>query len=211
MAKSTILARSDGEFKTSLARLAFAKNLFEARAAQDGGTERFGATLLFPKSDPLTEMKTIAEKVARSAWGDKLDQMLKNGTLKSPFLDGDGPQAVSKKSGERHNGFAGHTFIRAVAQSKPRVYDRNVNVAGIDVVYSGCWGYAVLNLFAWFHPQSGAGMSFGISMFQMARDGEKLGDGAGSANPDDYFEKIPDEGALPASTQTGAGAGGLFA
>ena len=78
-----------------------------------------------------------------------------------------------------------------------------------EELYSGCFGYAVVNAFTWENKENGKGITFGISMFQKAKDGESLG-GGGGGNPDEFFEKIADEGDAPAETKTGAGAGGLF-
>jgi hypothetical protein len=46
-------------------------------------------------------------------------------------------------------------------------------------------------------------------MAQKVKEGESLG-GGGAGSPDQYFEKIEDEGEAPAETKAGAGAAGLF-
>lgn len=195
--------------KTPIVRLViFQKQLFEPRA-NERGVLKYGCTLLFPKSADMTDFRRDAEKVALEMWGEtKVKNLVAAGGLKSPFLDGDGPQAVNKKSGQRYEGFAGHTFLRVTANDKPKLYDRNVMPAGPDVIYSGCYGYAVINAFTWEDSRSGCGISFGISMFQFAKDGERLA--GGEPDPEQFFERIADEGAAPAATKTGAGAGGLF-
>ena len=75
-------------------------------------------------------------------------------------------------------------------------------------MYSGCYVYAVVNAFTWENKEKGKGISFGLSMAQFVKDGENLG--GGGADPEEFFEVIPDTGDAPASTKSGAGAGGLF-
>jgi hypothetical protein len=149
---------------------------------------------------------------AKEEWGDKVEQMLKDKVIKTPFLDGDGPQGKSKKTGEPHAGFPGTTFIRCVSgeEYRPKLVNRAVlPITNRDELYSGCYVYAVINAFTWDTKENGKGVSFGISMVQMAKDGERLG-GGGGGNPEEHFEKIADEGDAPASTKDGKGAAGLF-
>lgn len=204
------MARSE-DAKAPLARLAFANGLFELQTTQNG-TKQWAATLLWPKSEDISSLHKLAVAAATAEWGDKAVQMIKDKLIHSPFLDGDGPQGKSKKTGEAHAGFPGHTFIRVISgeQYKPVVIDRKkIVVANRDVVYSGCYGYAVVNAFTWENKEKGKGISFGISMFQLAKDGEKLG--GGGVDIDKWAETIEDEGLAPDSTKGGAGASGLFA
>lgn len=207
------MARSE-DLKTPEARFAFTRELFTAKAGSDepGAKKKFGCTLLFPKSADLSALKDAAVKAATEEWGDKAVQWIKDGVIKSPFLDGDGPQGIAKKTGERKEGHVGHTFIRVTSGEtmKPVVVDRLrnpvVDAAGCP---SGCYGFAVVNAFTWDNPKNGKGITFGISMAQVTRPGEALG-GGGGPDPDKFFEKIADEGAAPEATKSGQGAGGLF-
>lgn len=199
------------DVKTPLARLAFANGLFEPQE-DDKGKKKWTATLLFPKSVDLKPLVAVVLEAATKEWGDKAKDMLKNELIKSPFLDGDGKQGMSKKTGERHAGYEGRTFIRVQSgfEYRPKLVDRQVlPITSKDVLYSGCYGYAVVNAFTWENKENGKGISFGISMFQLAKDGERLG-GGGGVDVDKWAEKIEDEGDAPASTKTGEGAGGLF-
>lgn len=203
-------ARSE-DMKTPLVRLAYADGLFKARSLEEGKKPQFGCTLLIPKSTDLNALRQEAQKVAIAEWGEaKAKKLVENGLLKSPFLDGDGPQAISRKSGERHAGHEGHWFLRVSRQESQgpvRAYDEKVLPAGPDVIYSGCYGYAVVNCYAWENDKGGVGISFGISMFQKVKDGDRLG-GGGPANPDKFFDKV-DTGDAPDTK--GAGAESLFA
>lgn len=217
------MARSE-EFKLENMRLSF-PNLVKPQQIEDKGVVKvkYNATLLWPKtagglglfgktaSGEKLDIASVALKVATEQWGEKAGEWIKNGTIKTPFLDGDGPQGVNKKSGERHAGYEGHRFIRTSANEdrKPRLFDKKLNpVTDLDTLYPGCYVNAVVNMYAWEHPQNGKGLSFGVSLVQFAKDGERLG--GGGVNPSDFLESIDDEGEAPAETTTGAGAGGLF-
>ncbi|MBI2240268.1 MAG: DUF2815 family protein [Magnetospirillum gryphiswaldense] len=204
------MARSE-DIKTPLARLAFTQSLFKPQD-RDNGKKQYGCSLLFAKSEDLSALQNAALKAATDEWGEKAVQWIKDGIIHSPFLDGDGPQGLNKKTGERHAGFAGCRFIRVISGEDypPKLFSKQVRpISGQEELYSGCYGYAVVNAFTWENKEKGKGISFGVSMIQVAKDGEKLG-GGGGANPDQFFDKIEDEGEAPAETKDGKGAAGLF-
>ena len=216
-------ARS-ADFKTPDARLSFAQTLFKARASEQGGKEKFGCTLIFPKAamtektcktadGKMASLQDIVAGVIVEQWGEKGLERAKAGLIKSPFLAGDGKEARNKTTGELHPGMGpGVFFIRVSANADRRPQVSSTPAAMIpateDEVYSGCEGFAVLNCFAWNNPQNGDGVSFGIQMFFKKRDGERIG--GGSSSPDAWTETVEDHGAAPGETKTGAGAGGLF-
>lgn len=207
------MARSE-DLKTSEAIIAFAHNLFEPQE-RDNGKKQFGCSLLFKKGTDISALQKLALDAVVAEWGDKAVQWIKDEVIKNPFLDGDGKQAVSKKTGVRHAGFAGHTFIRCISGEdyKPKVFDRKRNpVFDKADVPSGSRGFPVINAFTWENKENGKGISFGISMVQITKkaEGEEVLGGAGGPDPDKFFEKIEDEGDAPASTKSGDGAAGLF-
>ncbi len=199
-----------------LGRFSFVQNLFEPnKDKKTGKPKNFGCTILFPKTADLSPLHSLAVEAATEEWGDKAVQMIKDGIIKSPFLDGDGKQGKSKETGEPHKGYPGHTFIRCTSglDYQPRVV-MSKNGAVVPAlkqdIKSGDYGYAVLNAYTWENTENGKGITFGISMVLKAKDGESLGGAGGSGNPDDYFEAIPDEGPAPSETKDGKGAAGLF-
>lgn len=204
------------ELKTPLMRFSFVNCL----VPQDQEKERDGKLIkvktwnlvgLVAKSVDLSTMHEAAFAAAKEAWNDedKIKKWLKEETLKTPFLDGDGKQAISKKNGERYDGYAGHTFVRFATERAPKMVTQKMQpVTTEDELYSGCYGYIVTQALAYDHPKSGKGISFGLNMLQVAKHGEKFG-GQSSA-PEEHFEKIEDEGDAPSSTKEGKGAAGLF-
>jgi hypothetical protein len=207
------MARSQ-DIKTPLGIISFSADLFKPRD-RDNGTKSFGCTILFDKTADLAELQNLALSAAQAEWGDKAAQWIKDGLVKSPFLDGDGKQGLSKKTGERHPGYAGRTFIRCTSGEnfKPKVFDKQRNpVMDADGAKSGSQVFAVVNAYTWDNATNGKGISFGISMVQVVKlaEGAEVLGGSGGPDPDQFFETIADEGEAPASTKSGQGAAGLF-
>ena len=200
------------------ARVSYAQYCFEANTTESG-KKQFQGTFLFPKTIDKSALDALVLEVLVEEFGGKMGgqagviDAIKNGVIKSPFLDGDGKQGRDKE-GKPKPGYAGHWFIRCTSGEEypPKMFmSRNGAVvpATKPDVKSGDYGFPVINAYTWDSPKNGKGASFGFSMFMKSRDGESLGGGAPS-NPDGYFEAIKDEGAAPDATKDGAGAGGLF-
>lgn len=196
------------------ARFAYTKGMFVPQKTKRG-TMQFMVTLLYSKQADLTALHNMALACATGAWGDKAAEGIKSGLIKSPFLDGDGKQGLSTKTGERKAGFAGCTFLRVTsgAEFKPAVFDGQmlpiIEPAGFK---SGWYGFPVLNCFAWVNDEQGKGITFGLHMAQLSRRGEILGGGGGlDADPEQYFEKIADTGPVDEKVKaSGKGASSLF-
>lgn len=199
-------------------RISYAQFCFEARPVESGGN-KFQGTFLIPKTLDKSALDALVLEVLVEEFGGKMGgqagviDAIKNGVIKSPFLDGDGKQGRDKE-GKPKPGYAGHWFIRCTSGEEypPKMFmSRNGTVvpATKSDVKSGDYGFPVVNAYSWDNPKNGKGATFGFSMFMKSRDGESLGGGAPS-NPDGYFEAIRDEGAAPDATKDGAGAGGLF-
>lgn len=199
--------------RSPLARIAFV-NLLKPGERLDSKTkqmaEHYNCNLLWPKSEDLSVLRKMVVEAAVAEWGDKAKELLNNGAIRNPFLDGDGPQAVSKKTGERYAGFAGTTFARVGSKQRPKMVTRRMEpVTTSEELYPGCYVYAVLNAYTW-STDTGRGVSLGLSMIQVVKDGERLG-GGGGGDPDKFFEKIDDEPDGPTSGDKPKDAGGLFA
>lgn len=203
------MARSK-DMKTPLARVAFANTLYEPQD-RDNGKKQYGCSLLWTKGTDLSALQQLVLEVITEEWGDKAKQMFKDGLIKNPFLDGDSKQGKNKSTGEYHPGFEGTTFIRVTSGEgyPPKLFDQKVKpVVGKDEIYSGCYVYAVVNAFTWENKENGKGVTFGVSLIQKAKDGERLG-GGGAPNPEAFFESVASDDA-PEETKGGKGAGGLF-
>ena len=185
---------NSGEFLTPEGRLAFSDGLFEKRS-QDGIKFNYGCTLIFEEKDRQFFMDKIL-KVIKIKWDERGLSDFQKGIIKNPLLDGDGPQAHSKQSGELWAGFGpGKFFIRPNANedAPPRVLWKSQHVdATKEEVYSGCYGKAVLNAYTWENPSGGRGVSFGIRAFRKTNEGESTG-GRAPFDPGKWFVDLTDE------------------
>ena len=208
-------ARS-ADFKSPPCRVAFSQGLFKPRSVTIGeqtGPKKYTCTLIF-ENKWRPQLEKVVRDVIVEEWGEKGLVRAKAGGIRSPFLAGDGKEAKSKQTGELHPGFGpGLFFIRVQANEDrpPRVHYRSKEIqATSEEVYSGCYGFAALNAFAWHHPANGDGVSFGIRYFQKTRDGESIG-GVKPLDVDEWYEEITDDDDLVTSKTTGTtAAGGLF-
>lgn len=207
------MARSEA-FKTPICRVSYAQNLFEARKQNEKAAPKFGCTLIFKMADlPAIEQQVMS--VLISEFGDSAVEKVKMGLLKSPILRGDGKEARNKNTMELHPGMGPDVFFirpNANEDRPPALRYRSEQIpATKDEIYSGCYGFAVLNAYAYPSKDGGIpGVALGILYFQKTADGERLGGTGGPIDVSKYFEKISDEGAAPPETRAGAGAGGLF-
>ena len=201
------------DFKTPMARLLYPQRLFKPRAPEEGQKPKYGCTLIFPKSDREFLEKFVRDTILLE-WPTKGLEWAKSGVIKSPILAGDGNQAKYApghvREGELKPGMgAGLIFIRPNANEDrpPHVFWRDPKVPETEAtVYSGCYGRAYMNAYAWKDKKGGLGVSFGLQGFQKHRDGERLG-GSGGVDPEKWADKIEDDEAM---TESGQGAAALF-
>lgn len=169
------------------ARLAFTQQLFKPKSFQ-GGTPKFGCTLLFDaaaqKTPEWAAMLDAAQEALKDKFGAKIGKM----RLKSPFLKGDDFPHLA--------GFPGHLFLRVSTEYAPNFVDkRNVAFDPGELqseIYSGCYARATLNTYA-YDQQGNAGVAFGLGNIQKLGDGDRLGGGPIPA--ENEFAPVEDDGA----------------
>lgn len=197
-------------------RFSFVQYSFEANTT-DKGSKQYQLTAIFDKSQNLGPLKEAAFAVAEEAWPGKAKQKIEAGIVKTPFLDGDGPQGKYKegpRAGEQKSELIGKVFIR-LTSGEEHPPEMLMSKGGVVMsatktdIHSGDFGYIVINPYAWNSPKQGDGLSYGYSKVMKSRPGESLG-GGGSGAAGDHFEAVPDEGDAPPETKTGTGAAGLF-
>jgi hypothetical protein len=202
------------DFRTSLARLSYARDLYKPRAQEEGKAPKYGCTLIFPKS-AKPEFYALIKKLilATPTWGEPALKRFENKLIKNPLLDGDGKEAHSKKTGDLHAGMGPDVFFirpNANQDRPPYVVWKNKNVQETETtVYSGCYVWADLTMYSYTHPKSGDGIGIGLNGILKREEGERLG-GSGGPDAEKFFETIADDGPAPDSTKNGDGAGGLF-
>lgn len=148
-------------------------NVFEPTAMNEGDTPKYNICVLIPKSDTATIDKiNKAVEAAKEAGKAKLAD--KNGripaNLKLPMRDGD----VERPDDPA---FEGMYFINANSMRQPSIVDRSLNpIMSRDEFYSGCYGRASINFYAF--NVSSKGIAAGLNNLQKLEDGEMLAGGS---------------------------------
>lgn len=157
---------------TGKVRFSYA-NVFEPTAMQDGQTPKYNVSIIISKSDTKTvEAIKKAIEAAKEAGKSKIAD--KNGkipvNLKTPLRDGDEERPDDPV-------YENSYFINANSERKPGIVDRDLNpIMSRDDFYSGCYGRASINFYA-FNVNS-KGIACGLNNLQKLEDGERLAGGS---------------------------------
>lgn len=157
---------------TGKVRFSYA-NVFEPTAMQDGQTPKYNVSIIISKSDTKTvEAIKKAIEAAKEAGKSKIAD--KNGkipvNLKTPLRDGDEERPDDPA-------YENSYFINANSERKPGIVDRDLNpIMSRDDFYSGCYGRASINFYA-FNFNS-KGIACGLNNLQKLEDGERLAGGS---------------------------------
>ncbi len=165
-------------------------NIFEPKAPQGGGEEKYSVTLLIPKSDTST-----LEKIKAAIVEARENFVAKNGSNSLPakpnhtLHDGDGVRESGDPYGPECKGC---WVINVSSKQKPVVVDSFRNeITDPGEVYSGCYGRASINFYG-YNSNGKKGISAGLLSIQKLHDGEPFGT-VGSA--DDFDDDFKDDGA----------------
>jgi len=163
-------------------------NIFRSRAFREGQDAKYSICLLIPKDDKksVAKIKAAIEDAIQegisSKWGGKRPK-----NLRLPLRDGDEERA--DEAPEYENMY----FMNANSTTKPGIVDKDLNeILDPDEVYSGCWGKASVNFFA-YDSNGNRGIGCGLNNIQKIRDGERLGAARASAEEDFSKEDDDDE------------------
>lgn len=154
-------------------------NVFEPTAMNEGDTPKYNICVLIPKSDTTTIDKIkkaieAAKEAGKAKLADKNGRIPAN--LKLPLRDGDDERSDDPA-------FEGMYFINANSQRKPSIVDKDLNpIMSRDEFYSGCYGRASINFYAF--NVSSKGIAAGLNNLQKLEDGEML---AGGSTPEEDF------------------------
>ena len=154
-------------------------NVFEPTAMNEGDTPKYNICVLIPKSDTATIDKIkkaieAAKEAGKAKLADKNGRIPAN--LKLPLRDGDEERPDDPA-------FEDHYFINANSMRQPSIVDRSLNpIMSRDEFYSGCYGRASINFYAF--NVSSKGIAAGLNNLQKLEDGEML---AGGSTADEDF------------------------
>lgn len=162
-------------------------NIFRSRAFREGQDAKYSICLLIPKSDKkglakiTAAMDEAVQEGIRSKWGGKMPK-----NLHLPLRDGDEERADEAPE------YEGMMFLNANSNTKPGIVDKDLNeILDPDEVYSGCWGRASINFFA-YDSNGNRGVGVGLNNILKLSDGERLGGSRASAE-DDFSDDFEDE------------------
>lgn len=144
-------------------------NVFEPQVMNDGDTPKYNVCILIPKSDTKT-LDAIKKAIEAAKVAGKAKIADKNGKipsiLKIPLRDGDEERSDDPA-------YEGMMFINTSSTRKPTIVDKDLNpIMSQDEFYSGCYGRASINFYA-FNVQS-KGIAAGLNNLQKLADGESL-------------------------------------
>lgn len=148
--------------------------VFEPRAMSDADKAKYSICVIIPKSDQAT-LANIYKAIEVAKIGGKAKLADKNGripaNLKSPLRDGDDERSDDPA-------FANSYFLNASSLRQPGVVDAQCNpIMSRDEFYSGCYGRASLNFFA-YNTNGNKGIAVGLNNLQKLQDGPRLAGGS---------------------------------
>lgn len=157
-------------------------SVFEPKLSPDGTKSSYSVQIRIPKSDAST-IKMVEDAIEAAAvagtaskWGGKRPPAVK---MKTPLRDGDAEFPDDES-------YAGMMFMNASTseKNKPgvRVLEAGQVVEALDDndFYSGCWGAASVNFYA-YDSQGSKGIACGLNNVIKTRDDTKFSGGRTAA------------------------------
>ena len=172
---------SNTKLVTGKVRLSYV-HIFEPSAISEDQEKKYNVSILIDKKDTATVDKAKAAiqaalKAGEAKFGGKIPTVYKN-----PLRDGDAERPDDEA-------YAGKYFINANSFKKPQVVDANLDpVLDKEDVYSGCYGRASVNFYA-FNVSGNKGVAAGLNSIQKLEDGDRLGGDVSSA-ADDFGDDL---------------------
>jgi len=149
-------------------------HVFEPTAMNEGDTKKYSAAILIPKTDKVT-VKAIKNAINAALELGKSKHF--GGSIPkkwtSPLRDGD-----EEKDDEVYEG---HYFLNAKSVRRPIILDSDKSqLDDKEEFYSGCYGRAVLNFYAYGSGLPSKGVAVGFESAMKTADGDNLGGGGAS-------------------------------
>lgn len=181
---------SNTKVVTGLVRFSYV-HAFEPHSVEEGQPKKYSVSILIPKKnkDTLKKLEEVIENAAvagKAKFNNKDPHKVKN--FKWPLRDGD-------EEREDDPTYKGMYFVNASSNQKPGIVDADRDeILDESDFYSGCWGRASLNFFA-FNTSGNMGVACGLNNLQKLKDDEPLG-GARSKAEDDFADDFEDDDLL---------------
>ena len=160
-------------------------HVFEPTAMEEGQTKKYSAAILIPKTDKVT-VKAIKDAIQSALELGKSKHF--GGVLPkkwvNPLRDGD------EESDEEV--YAGHYFMNAKSIKRPVILEPDKELlTDKDEFYSGCYGRAVINFYAYGNGIPSKGIAAGLESAMKTEDGDNLG--GGGASMDEILDAYGDD------------------
>lgn len=178
------------KFTTGLVRLSYA-HLTEP-AENLNGVMQYSASLIIPKDNKKSVQQfenairtMMGDKECIAKWGGK------NTGIKSPLHDGD-----TERPEDANYANSYYVNVKANTDHRPKLYNKDLTeIVDPSDIYSGCYGQAVLSVYAYNYQGSSKGLSFSILSFRKVKDGAPLGGVSVSENDfdDDLLDGFDDD------------------
>ncbi len=155
-------------------------HIWEPAAIGEGDDKKYSASLIIPKSNKklIKEIEAAVQAAIESGKNSKFDGKIPK-KLKLPLRDGDEER--------EDEAYAGAMFLNTTSKTKPGIVDKNSKPIQVqDNVYSGCYGYASVNFYA-FDSNGSKGIACGLNHIMKIKDGEPLG---GRSTAESDFEGL---------------------
>lgn len=152
---------------TGIVRLSYA-NVWEPKSI-NGGDEKYGVSLIVPKSDARTvaAVNAAIDAAIKESAGKFGGKVPNRAALKLPLRDGD----AEREDEAYKNAY----FINANSKSAPQIVDAECRpILDRGEVYSGAYARVSINFYA-FNSNGNKGIACGLGNIQKIRDGEPLG------------------------------------
>lgn len=158
-------------------------NVFEPKGI-NGSEPKYSVSLIIPKEDKqtLNNIKRAIEAAKQagiSKFGGKIPP-----NLKTPLRDGDEDRPEDEN-------YVSCYFINANCKTQPGlVYRNGQKIIDSTDIYSGCYGYASVNFYA-FNSNGNRGIACGLNNLMKVADGDTLG--GRSRAEDDFADRIEND------------------
>lgn len=163
-------------------------HVFTPRASSEGADPKYSVTLIIPKdnTEAIEQIKAAITNAYQAGVGKFGGRLPAKGTWKNPLRDGD----VERPEDEA---FANSYFLNASSKQKPGIVKwgpagKLVDVIDEEEIYSGCFGYASVNFFA-FNNAGNKGVACGLNNILLTDKGDYLGGRTSAAS--DFGDMAP--------------------
>lgn len=153
-------------------------HVFKPTAVNEGDQEKYSTAILISKKDKET-IKKVNDAV-RAAYdeGKAKHKLPAFDKCKTPLRDGDEERPDDEN-------YQGMMFMNANSSNRPGVVDENRDeIIDKEEFYSGCYGRASVNFYAFGDKHPSKGIACGLNAVQKLEDGDRLS--GGGFNADDF-------------------------